>query len=101
MKSSFLTIKILIVLLTFLSFNNHSNSQTLSCQELFEIVTENYDKVDRVTPLSSTMLAKVNYYTLEGTGFVVAYIKKNDFDFQGSPYIFCGISGQRWAKFKS
>lgn len=101
MKSSFLTITILIVLLTFLSINNQSYSQTISCQELFEIVTENYDRIDRVTPLSSTMLAKVNYYTLEGAGFVVAYIKKNDFDFQGSPYIFCGISSQRWAKFKS
>src|SRR5690606_12616903 len=76
-------------------------AQTMSCQEVLEIVTENYDYRDNVTPIGSTMLSKATYYTVDGEGFVVAYIKSNQYDFQGRPYIFCGISSQRWTKFKS
>lgn len=76
-------------------------AQSMSCSEVYQIVTENYDYRDVVTPINSTMLAKVTYYTLEGNGFVVARIKANQYDFQGKPYIFCGISSQRWARFKS
>lgn len=76
-------------------------SQSISCQEVLEIVTENYDRKESVNPIGSTMLAKATYYAVEGEGFVVAYLKSNEYDFQGRPYIFCGISSQRWAKFKN
>ena len=77
------------------------HSQSISCQEVLEIVTENYTYSDYVTPLGSSMLIKVTYYSVEGEGFVVANIKSNQYDFQGSLYIFCGISIQRWARFKT
>lgn len=47
----------------------------------------------------STMLAKVEYYRLDDMGFVVAFIKSNDYDIYGKPYIFCGISLDRWDAF--
>ncbi|NVK53838.1 MAG: hypothetical protein HWD85_12955 [Flavobacteriaceae bacterium] len=78
-----------------------SNGQGISCQEVYEIVTENYDYKDTVTPIGSSMLTRVTYYTLDGDGFVVANIKRNEYDFRGTPYIFCGISSQRWARFKN
>jgi hypothetical protein len=77
-----------------------SEAQSVSCQELYNAVTENFDYRDVANPLMSTMLAKVTYYTLEGQGFVVAYIKSNEFDYRGKPYINCGISSDKWSKLK-
>lgn len=97
-RSSFL---IPISLIVFLFFTlSIAEAQSISCQELYNAVTENYEYRDVANPLMSTMLAKATYYTVEGQGFVVAYIKSNEFDYQGSPYIFCGISSDRWFKFK-
>jgi len=76
------------------------NAQSTSCQELFEAVTEYYTD-DSAGCFGSTMLIKVEYYRIDGNGYVIAYIKRNDYDFRGSPYIFCGISQQRWNYFKT
>lgn len=56
-------------------------SQSKSCSEVYQIFTDNYDYQDVITPINSTMLAKVTYYTLAGNGFVVARIKANQYDF--------------------
>jgi len=100
MKFKINKLSLLIFILTIFSHIT-LKAQSVSCQELFEIVTENYDNRDFVTPIGSSMLAKVTHYTVEGNGFVVAYIKSNQYDFTGKPYIFCGISSQRWSSFKS
>ncbi|SDS49856.1 hypothetical protein SAMN04515667_2311 [Formosa sp. Hel1_31_208] len=92
--------KFLFLLLFSTFFSFQVKAQSISCQELFETVTEYYSN-DSVTCLGSTMLVKVEYYKIEGNGFVVAYIKSNAYDFNGSPYIFCGISQQRWSAFKT
>ena len=76
-------------------------AQSISCQKLFEIVTSDYEQRDQVTCFNSSMLTKAIYYRWEGMGFVVGYIKSNDYDFSGKPYIFCGISESRWRSFKS
>ena len=76
-------------------------AQSVSCQELFEVVTSDYDNSDQTSCFGSTMLAKAEYYEYNNVGFVVGYIKSNDFDFDGSPYIFCGISSYTWSSFKS
>ncbi len=76
-------------------------AQSISCQKLFEIVTEDYESKDEVTCYASTMLTKATYYQLEGMGFVVGYLKSSDYDIYGKPYIFCGISSARWRSFKS
>ena len=92
--------KIIIVLAVLLFGCIDSYSQSMSCQEVFDIVTSKYDRKESTTCFGSTMLVKVDYYTLDNNGFVVAYIKSNDYDFSGKPYIFCGISSMTWINFK-
>lgn len=92
------TIKLIIIALLITPFV--SKAQSISCQELFEVVTETYDSKDEVTCFNSKMLTKATYYELDGMGFVVGYIKGSDYDFTGKPYIFCGISSWQWSSFK-
>lgn len=94
-------IQSLLILLLFCFGSLGIKAQNMSCQEAMEIVSKNYDYRDNVVPIGSTMLAKATYYTVDGAGYVVAYMKSNQYDLQGRPYIFCGISSQQWAKFKS
>lgn len=46
------------------------------------------------------MLVKAGFYFISGNGFVVAYIKDNQYDMKGEPYIFCGVSRKDWPTFK-
>ncbi|OBQ14490.1 MAG: hypothetical protein AN482_01880 [Anabaena sp. LE011-02] len=92
--------KLFIVFAILLLVTANTYSQKLSCQEVFDIVTSRYDLKETTTCYNSTMLVKVVYYTLDGNGYVVAYIKQNDYDFSGTPYIFCGIDNMRWMYFK-
>lgn len=75
--------------------------QAQTCSELVQYAKSEDPYPDRVAPYGSSMLAKAEFYEVDGGGLVIAYIKQNDYDFSGKPYIFCGISSQRWAKFKS
>lgn len=65
-----------LVLTLFISTCFNVKAQTISCQELFETVTENYDTKDNINCFGSTALVKITYYRLENIGFVVAYLKK-------------------------
>lgn len=76
-------------------------SQEVSCQEIYEYLVENYRVTESVTCYGSTMLVKADFYLISGTGFVVAYIKSNDYDIYGKPYLFCGVSREKWMNFKS
>lgn len=75
--------------------------QAQTCSELVQYAKSEDSYPDRVIPVNSSMLAKAEYYQVDGGGLVIAYLKSNDYDYTGRPYIFCGISTQRWAKFKS
>ena len=75
--------------------------QAQTCSELVQYAKSEDPYPDRVTPYGSSMLAKAEFYEVDGGGLVIAYIKENDYDYSGKPYIFCGISSQRWSKFKS
>lgn len=91
--------KLLLCLIVLLPFA--FQAQTSSCSDLVRYAKSEDSYPDTVRPITSSMLAKVEYYEVDGGGLVLAYIKKNEYDFTGSPYIFCGISSQRWSKFKS
>lgn len=80
---------------------NTCNAQDITCGELAEYVTSNYDSRDLTTCFNSSMLVKVEYYRLDDHGFVIAYIKSGDYDFTGTPYIFCGVSIYTWSNFKT
>jgi hypothetical protein len=81
--------KKLLFILLFLVNSKEIIAQSMSCQELFDTVTQHYDSRDIVPIVGSSMLVKAIHYTLQGNGFVVAYLKSNDYDYQGRPYIFC------------
>jgi hypothetical protein len=76
-------------------------AQNYTCSELAEYVSSEYETRDQVTCFNSSMLVKAEYFRLDDVGFVIAYIKSGDYDFYGSPYIFCGISNYTWSSFKS
>lgn len=92
-----------ILLVGILIFVNHleAYSQSISCKELYSTVVTNSDYQDSTNCFGSSMLAKTEYYEYQNMGFVVAYIKSNDYDLSGKPYIFCGISSLTWSRFKT
>jgi hypothetical protein len=47
------------------------------------------------------MLVKAEYYSYNDDGYVVVYIKGSEYDYIGRPYVFCGISYDRWNSFTS
>jgi len=97
--------KIYIALLILLTCNvtlaQYGSSKKPTCNEVISYAKKNYDSKDSPMIISSTMLAKIERYKVGSSSVVVAYIKKNDYDLYGSPYIFCGISDQRWSSFKN
>lgn len=88
-----------LITIVCLSFSFFGFSQTMSCSQLVEFAKSQDKYPNSVTTFGSSMLVKVEYYKVSGGGLVIAYIKKNDFDYSGSPYIFCGISSSRWSQF--
>ena len=101
LKSKIMSKIIVLIVSAFLIAGVEAYSQTISCQELYETVTKNNRPTSTVTCMGSTMLVKAEYYTYQRNGYVVAYIKKNQYDFRGTPYIFCGISSYRWSTFRA
>jgi len=75
--------------------------QKPSCNDLVSYAKKNYDSEDSPMIISSTMLAKVERYTIDDSSLVIAYIKKDEYDLYGKLYIFCGISDERWIAFKN
>lgn len=92
-----------ITLLTIICFAifNVVQAQEVSCGELYNYVIDNYRYPSTVNCFGSELLVKVQRYDVDGTGFVVAYIKQTEYDFRGKPYIFCGISSYNWSMFRS
>ena len=90
-----------ITLLLFVVGITTVSAQNTSCGELAQFVSKNYNRKDEVNPITSTMIKKAIWYEYDNNGFVIAYIKENDYDWNGNPYIFCGVSYDRWWKFKS
>jgi hypothetical protein len=86
------TIKILLTaLVVFFVFSNTTKAQDVSCSELVSYVKSKAYPTSQ-SCFGSSFLAKVERYEVDGNGVVVAWIKSNDYDFTGKPYIYCGIS---------
>jgi len=78
-----------------------SYSQSISCEDLKEELESEANLENSVTCFGSTALVKAEYYTYEGNSFVIVYLKSNNYDFRGKPYVFCGISYSIWNRFVS
>jgi hypothetical protein len=94
-----LLFNIIFALIITTTFGKTTNAQ-VSCNELINSVQQ-YQYKDNVSCFNSSMLTKAYYYVIDDIGFVIAYIKQNDSDIFGKPYIFCNISEKRWNTFKS
>jgi hypothetical protein len=90
-----------LILITTIIFSLSTFSQEVSCNALMDYVEKNDSYPQTVNCFNSSLLVKVKRYEVGGATVVVAYIKKNEYDFRGKPYIFCGISSYTWTKFTS
>ncbi len=88
MKTRPKTIFLFILFFGFLFQFQESSGQDISCQEEYEIITENYDNRDVVNALLSYLLAKVTYYTLDDQGFVVPILRGMNMAFRVSLIFF-------------
>lgn len=73
-------------------------AQNISCKDLIEYVERNYDYKSSTsqTSMFSNWILYSNYYEVKENGVVIAYFKRNEFDYYGTPYIFCGVDYNRW-----
>lgn len=81
---------------------NYDNSRKISCNDLIVSVMDLADSTPYVPIKTSTMLSGVRYYVYQGKGYLIVYIKDDENDFYDEddlPYIYCGISQDRWEKF--
>lgn len=83
----------------FISISNFIFSQ--SFDNAINFIKQNNTYSESVVCYNSRMLAKAEYYISDNVGYAVMYIKQNDYDIYGKPYIFCNISRDRWSYFKT
>lgn len=94
-------IRILLLLLIVLPLSD-SIAQTMSCRELLGFIKQNgfrKGEVGSYQLMNSSWLKSVTAYTYDNSIFVVAVIKKNEYDLTGKTYIFCGIPSMNWDNF--
>ncbi|MFV0207939.1 hypothetical protein [Empedobacter sp. UBA1574] len=91
-----------IILLILFVFTPLVKAQTTSCQDVYEFILDKGYKANSINlaVYSSSMLVKVERYTYDGKNFVVGFIKQNDYDSKGAPYLFCGVSSYDWSSFQ-
>ena len=90
-----------LISLIFLLGISTTKAQSVSCSELYSYVKNEGGYPSSQSCMGSSFLAKVERYEVDGNGVVVAWIKSNDYDFTGKPYIYCGISSYTWSNFTS
>lgn len=90
------------VTMAFLLCANFIFAQTISCDDLYNYVIKNGFKKSTIYnyTLNSTWLKEVTAYSLEGKIYVVAKIKKDEYGFSTSNYIFCGVPEMNWLNFE-
>ena len=82
-----------LILLILFVFTPLVKAQTTSCQDVYEFILDKGYKANSINLVySSSMLVKVERYTYDAKNYVVGFIKQNDYDSKGAPYLFCGVS---------
>lgn len=81
---------------------NYNNSRKISCNSLIESVKNLADSAPYLPITTSTMLSGVRYYQYQGRGYLIIYVKDDEYDLNDEDdraYIYCGITKQRWEYF--
>lgn len=94
------TIKLLL-LLTIILGGINLKAQTPTCSELYSYVKQKGGYPTTQYCYGSSFIVKAERYTVDGTGVAVIWMKNNDYDITGTPYIYCGISIMTWSNFTS
>ena len=91
-----------VLMLMFYFLTSNSYSQEVSCNDLLNfIVKEGYSKATISSyVLNSSWLYKVIAYEYEYKTYVIAEIKKSEYSYETSTYIFCGIPNMNWSNFQ-
>ncbi|MFH7015478.1 hypothetical protein [Flavobacterium sp. FlaQc-47] len=92
----------IVMSIMFFLFSTNSYCQEVSCTDLLNFIIQNgYLKstVGSYT-LDSSWLYKVTAYEYEYKTYVIAEIKKSEYSYQTSTYIFCGIPNMNWSNFQ-
>ncbi len=78
-------------------------AQDVTCNDLADFVkSEGYYKANVPSYiLDSEWLSDVTAYSYEYKVYVIAKIKKSEWDFNPKSYVFCGIPESNWTKFSS
>jgi hypothetical protein len=79
----------------------YENSKKISCYSLMNFIIEKGSSSNYIEINSSSMLSGVRYYYYNGEGYVIIWVKNNTYDSDYKPYIYCGISKERWNYFTS
>ena len=92
-----------IILIVFILFSsNFVSAQTISCDDLYNYKIENGYKKATIQnyTMNSEWLYTVTAYSYDYKIYVVAEIKRDQYAFKTSTYIFCGIPSQNWQNFQ-
>ncbi|WP_161634400.1 hypothetical protein [Aquimarina pacifica] len=97
-KIKFFMVSLIILLLV----NIKCLAQQVDCDHLIDFIEIKgyyYSSLSNYT-LDSSWLYKVTVYTYEYKTFVIAEIKRNEYNYITSTYIFCGIPPSNWSNFQ-
>jgi hypothetical protein len=81
---------------------SYDNSRKTSCNSLIESVISLADSTPYLAIKTSTMFSGVRYYQYQGRGYLIVYVKDDEYDINDEDdraYIYCGITQQRWEYF--
>jgi hypothetical protein len=94
--------KLLFALTIIFFLNQKSFSQNVGCNDLADYIVQNgvlHASLGNYT-LNSSWLYEVKAYMYDYKIFVIAKIKKSEYDYRTSSYIFCSIPSQNWINFE-
>lgn len=86
-------------LFLFLIFLNYHFVFPQSDKDAIQKLKNNNDYNEYYYCNNSTALVKAEYYYYNYVGYVVIYFKENIYDSNGTPYLYCNISRERWNLF--
>ena len=78
-----------------------ATAQTPTCSELYSYVKKEGGYPSTQSCYGSSFLVKAERYVVNGTGVAIIWMKANEYDFSGTPYMYCGISSYTWSSFTS
>ncbi|WP_320418779.1 hypothetical protein [Tenacibaculum sp. IB213877] len=81
---------------------NLSFSQEVDCEDLLEYIETNGSYKTSLSnyTLNSSWLYEVTAYEYDFEIYVIAKIKRNEYDYSPRSYIFCGIPSENWSDFQ-